>query len=366
MIGGRGRDHDPRAATTPINLRSDTQTLPTAAMRRAMADAELGDEAYREDPTVRLLEDVVASTLAREAALLVLSGTMANLVALLTICQRGDQVFADAGAHVVLNEAGGFASVAGLVLTTVASERGHILPDELERAIPTPAVNHPRPKLLWFEDTHNVAGGTVLPPERFAALMGVARHHGLSTHMDGARLFNAAVALRQPVAALVEGVDSIYIDFTKGLGCPLGSMLVGSRDYIDEARFHRAAVGGGMRQAGVIAAAALVALQAPEEQLAEDHRLARLLAEGLVGISGFTIDPAVVETNIVNVGVGALGTSSQVSALLAEEGLLVSERPPSTIRLVTHRDIDQASVGTALRAAARVSERVHASGQAAR
>lgn len=343
-----------------VNMRSDTQTLPTEEMRRAMADADLGDETYREDPTVRRLEELVASQFQREAAMLVLSGTMANLVALLTLCRHGDEVFADANTHVVLNEAGGFASVAGVVMTAVPSRRGHILHEALEAAIRAPAVNHPRSRLLWFENTHNVAGGTVLPVQQHAALMEVARDRGLATHMDGARIFNAAAAQRVPVASLVGGIDSIYIDFTKGLSCPLGSMLVGDAAYIEEARFHRAAVGGGMRQAGVIAAAALVALTSLTGRLDEDHQRAKWLAERLHEVEGYNIDPDGVETNIVNVGVSQLGSSSEVAAALREEGLLVSERGPNAIRFVTHRGVDDAALAEATNAAERAAIRLRA------
>lgn len=351
--------------TTSVDLQSDTHTLPTEAMRRAMAAAEVGDESSGQDPTVRRLEETVCSMLQREAALFVISGTMANLVAIMTLCRRGDQVFADAGTHVVLNEAGGYASVAGAVITTVPSSRGHILPEKLEDAIPTPAHNHPRPRVLWFEDTHNVAGGTVLPVDQFEALMDVARRRRLLTHMDGARIFNASVALGLPVASLLNGVDSVYVDFTKGLGCPAGSMLVGSADYIAEARFHRAAVGGSMRQAGILAAAALEALRSYGPRLGEDHRLARLLAEGLHAIDGFGVDPSTVDTNIVNVDVSQLGIPAEVAGILAEEGLLVYQRPPSALRLVTHRDVDEVAVNSALAAAERAARRLGSKGRRA-
>jgi len=340
-----------------INLRSDTQTLPTPAMRVAMARAELGDDTYREDPTVRELEALVAERLGMEAALLLLSGTMANLVALLTHCRRSDEIFLDARAHLLLNEAGGLGGVAGVVPTVVASNRGHVLPDALEGAIRSERVQQPRPRLVWIENTHNRAGGTVLDGAGVAAIVAVAQRQRLLVHVDGARLFNAARALRVEPPTLLDGVDSVYVDLTKGLACPLGALLAGSTTFVEEARRNRQLVGGGMRQAGVIAACGLVALRELVERLDDDHARARRLAERLAEIEGIELDVADVETNLVFVGVGQLAAPETVAAALAEEGVLVSTAP-GEIRLVTHLGIDDEAAAFAADACARVAQRL--------
>ena len=341
-----------------INLRSDTQTLPTARMRQAMAEAELGDETYGEVPTVLRLEAMAAERLGTEAALLVISGTMANLVALLTHCRPSDELFVDREAHVLWYESGGFASVAGVVPTMVPSHRGHILAEALEAAVRPANVHYPRARLVWLENTHNRGGGSVMPLADQRAVEAVARRHGLAVHLDGARVFNAAAAQEVEAAQLASGVDSLIVDLTKGLSCPLGALLLGSREFIAEARFHKRVLGGGMRQAGVIAACGIVALEDLVDRLAEDHARARALAERLAAVPGLAVDPATVETNMVYVDVGALGASSDVVAALRADGLLVSDRPPDRIRLVTHLQISDEMVDEAIRRIVHAAERL--------
>lgn len=333
--------------TSVINLRSDTQTLPTPRMREAMATAELGDDTYGEDPTVARFEALVAERLGTEAALLVLSGTMANLIALLVHCKPADELFVDAGAHVVYYESGGLAAVAGVTPTFVESERGHILPDALRAAIRRPNIHYPRPRLVWLENTHNRGAGSVMRLDHQREVEAVARERGLAVHLDGARIFNAAAAQGLDARELVAGVDSAMVDLTKGLSCPLGALLVGSRAFIDEARFRRRLLGGGMRQAGVIAACGLVALEDLVDRTAEDHVSARRLATRLAAIDGLEIDPASVETNMLYVDVSGLGASSAVAAALKAAGVIVSDRPPREIRIVTHHQLTPAMLDEA-------------------
>ena len=344
-------------APAVINLRSDTQTLPTERMRRAMAEAPLGDDTYGEDPTVRRFEEMAAERLGTESAMLVLSGTMANLIALLVHCRPADELFVDAGAHVVYYESGGLTAVAGVTPTYVASERGHLLPEALRAAIRRPNVHYPRPRLVWLENTHNRGAGSVMRLDQQHAVEDVARERGLSVHLDGARVFDAAAAQGLDARDLIAGVDSAMVDLTKGLSCPLGALLVGSAAFIDEARFRRRLVGGGMRQAGVIAACGIVAFEDLLDRSLEDHRSARRLAAGLAAIDGFGVDPDSVETNMVYVDVGALGPSTEVVADLRKAGVIVSDRPPRQIRLVTHLQVTDDLVDAALERIAEVAAR---------
>jgi len=339
-----------------VNLRSDTQTLPTPEMREAMLRSKLGDDTYREDPTVFELEERAAERLGAEAAMLLLSGTMANLVALMTHCRPSDAVFLDDRAHVLLNEAGGLSGVAGAVPTVVASNRGHLKPSALDQAIREPRVQQPRPRLVWLENTHNRAGGTVLEADGVQAIVRIAQQHGLRTHMDGARLFNASTALGVAPSNLLSGVDSVYVDLTKGLCCPLGALLAGSAAFIEEARRNRQVLGGGMRQAGVIAACGIVALSGLVERLGEDHVRARRLAGGLATINGIRVTPAIVETNIVFADVASVGGPARFTDRLADEGVLVSSAPPDLIRFVTHRDVDDAEIEHAIEACRRAAD----------
>lgn len=322
-----------------------------------MAAAELGDDTYFEDPTVQRLEERIAACLGMEASLLVMSGTMANLVALLTLCRPGDEIYADPSAHVLNSEAGGYSAIAGVAPMLLKGTRGHPLPDSLGHAIPGRDVYRPRPRLLWLENTNNRAGGTVMPIAQQRTLVAVAHERSLAIHLDGARLFNAAVSLGTEPRELAEGMDSVYVDLTKGLACPMGALLAGSKNYIDEARYRRRLVGGGMRQAGVIAACGLVALETLVDRLVEDHLLARWLAQRIAEIDGYRIDLDKVDTNIVNVNVSRIGDTGTVVAALREEGLLVTSRPPDMIRIVTHLQITQAMAEDALRVMEQVAQR---------
>jgi threonine aldolase len=338
-----------------IDLRSDTQSHPTAEMRKAMARAKVGDDTFGEDPTVRMLEEKVAGLLGTEAALFLLSGTMANLVALLSHCRPGDELFGDHAAHVLRSEAGGYAALAGVTATAITGEHGHLRANQLRAVFHSPDVHRPRARLLWLENTNNRAGGTVMPMAQHDEVTSTASELGLLVHLDGARLFNAAIALSKPVDRLVRGVDSVYVDLTKGLACPMGSLLAGTTEFIEESRRRRRLVGGGMRQAGVVAACGLVALDQQVDRLSEDHALARWMAERIGELPGWLVHPDQVETNIVNVDVATVGGAEEIAIRLRQEGVLVSQRPPDLIRLVTYLGIDRAMADQAVRAMERVA-----------
>ncbi len=339
-----------------IDLRSDTVTLPTDAMRRAMASAELGDDVYGEDPTVRRLESLAAETTGKEAALLVPSGTMANLISLLTHCGRGDEVILGDQAHIFFYEQGGSAAVGGIHPRTVANRPdGSFDLDAVKAAIRGDDPHFPRTRLIAVENTHNRCSGSPLPPDYLQAVADVATEHGLGVHMDGARIFNAAVALDVPPTALAAPVDSLSFCLSKGLSAPVGSLICGRGAFIRAARRNRKLLGGGMRQAGVIAAAGIVALQEMIGRLAEDHRNARRLAEGVSAMGLAQVDPERVRTNIVYVDLDPAGPSAaETVARLAEEGIRVGATGPRQFRAVTHYGITEADIERALTALARV------------
>ena len=341
-----------------IDLRSDTVTRPTPAMRRAMFEAPVGDDVYGEDPTVNLLEARVAALLGKEAALLVPSGTMGNLISVLSHCGRGDEMLLGDTAHIFLYEQGGSAALGGV--------HPHILPNqpdgtldlaEIEANIRGDNEHFPVTRLVCLENTHNRCGGRVLPVAYVDAVGALAQRHGLRLHVDGARLWNAAVALGLPPARLVAPADSVSVCFSKGLGAPIGSAVVGSRDFIRRARRMRKQVGGGMRQAGVFAAACLVALDEMIERLAEDHANAKLLARGLATIPGLAVDPAAIETNIVYFDVTQPGrTAAQVSAGLAAHSVLINPMATQRLRAVTNYHVTAADVEQVLDAVTAVME----------
>lgn len=333
----------------PINLRSDTQTLPTPAMLEAIATAPLGDDTYDEDPTVARLEALAAERLGTEAALLVPSGHMGNLVALMVHAGPGDEVVLDRDSHVFYYEVGSLASVAGLMPWPLPSRAGCLDPDEVVAAIRERDLHYPRARLLCLENTHNRSGGRVVPVDRHRALCRVAHERGLAVHLDGARIFNAAIAAGVPVTEYTRDVDSVMVCLTKGLSCPLGSLLAGSRAFVQRADEVRRRLGGGMRQAGVIAAPGIVALTTMVDRLVEDHRNARRLAEGIVAIPGLAVDLPAVETNMVYVDHRGTGLpTEEVLRRLAAGGVIGSGRPPHQIRLVTHRHHDAAVIDEAL------------------
>lgn len=342
-----------------IDLRSDTVTLPTTAMRRAMAEAEVGDDVYGEDPTVNRLQEMAAERLGKEAALLVLSGTMGNLVSVLTHCGRGDEVILGEHAHTFINEQGGMAALGGAQPRTLPDfPDGKLDVQEIQTAIRPDNEHYPRTRLICLENTHNAAGGRVLRPEYLKSVGTLARENQLKLHVDGARVFNAAVALGVEASALAADADSLTFCLTKGLSCPVGSVVVGDADFIKEARRNRKVVGGGMRQAGVFAAAGIVALNEMVERLAEDHANARRLAEGLADVRGVACDAGSVETNILFFDLVSKALSpAELAARLREQGVLISGGRSRRIRLVTHYGIEASHVDQTLRAFQRIMEK---------
>lgn len=334
-----------------IDLRSDTVTLPTAAMREAMAKAEVGDDVFGEDPTVNRLEEMAASLTGKEAALFVATGTMANLVALLTHCGRGDEVILGDKAHTFINEVGGMAALGGIHPRAIPNQPdGTLALDNVESAIRGVNVHWPRTRLILNENTHNACSGSPLSPAYMQSVWELAHGREIKTHTDGARIFNAAVALGKPVHEFARYTDSISFCLSKGLGAPAGSLLCGSEEFVREARRNRKMVGGGMRQAGVIASAGIVALESMVDRLAEDHAAAKLFAEGLGEIRGIALNPSLVKTNIVffDLQPGA-PTAPQLAERLAAEGILVIAVGERRIRIVTHYGVGLDDVNTALR-----------------
>ncbi|NIR28146.1 MAG: low-specificity L-threonine aldolase [Gammaproteobacteria bacterium] len=326
-----------------IDLRSDTVTRPTAAMRKAMAEAEVGDDVYGEDPTVNRLQVMAAERLGKEAALLVPSGTQANLVALLTHCQRGDEFLVGEEAHTYRLEGGSAAVLGGIQPQPLAMERdGTIELARIEAAIKPKDDHYPRTRLLWLENTLN---GKVLPLDYLPRARALASRHGLSSHLDGARVFNAAVKLGVPVTAIAVHFDSVSFCLSKGLGAPVGSLLCGPRDFVERARRWRKVAGGGMRQAGVLAAAGIVALESHVERLSEDHANAAMLAEGLAEVEEMQVDPAAVQTNMVFAYPGP-DRGEALLRYLKERGIVVNQRHP--IRFVTHLDVGAEDVRTTI------------------
>ncbi|MBK8231310.1 MAG: aminotransferase class I/II-fold pyridoxal phosphate-dependent enzyme [Candidatus Eisenbacteria bacterium] len=342
--------------TGAADFRSDTITRPTPAMRQAMAGAEVGDDVFGEDPTVRLLEEQVAARLGQEAGLFVPSGTMGNEIAVCVHTRPGDEVILEATAHIFLYEGGAPAFLAGVQCLPLVGTRGLFDRRQLEEVLHSDDAHYPRSRLVAFENTHNRGGGRVLPQAALDDLCALAHERGLATHLDGARLWNAAIATGRPLAELAHPFDSISVCFSKGLGAPVGSVLSGSRAFIAEARRVRKKLGGGMRQVGILAAGALHALEHHFERLAEDHARARRLAEALADLPGLCIDPASVETNIVILELTpeAPPPARWLDALRAE-GVLAVAFGPRGIRLITHLDLDDAAIRHATSAFARVA-----------
>lgn len=342
-----------------VDLRSDTVTLPTPAMRQAMFDAPLGDDVYGEDPTINRLESIAAEHLGKEAALFVPSGTMANLVCLLAHCDRGDEAIMGHKAHTFLFEAGSSAAVGGIHPCTVPNQPDGTLDlGEVEAAIRDPGNDHyPRSRLICLENSHNRCGGAVLTPAYMAQVRDVADRHGLSMHLDGARLFNAAVALDVSASVLARDADSVSCCLSKGLAAPVGSLVCGSAQFVRRARRQRKMLGGGMRQAGVLAAAGIVALETMTERLSEDHITAQQLANGLAGLPGILLDPKTVQTNIVifEMAPGALSPVELVGAL-AMRGVKFGAIGGQRLRAVTHCDVGPEDIEYALSATRQVLE----------
>ncbi len=323
----------------PIDLRSDTVTRPTAAMRAAMAAAEVGDDVYGEDPTVARLEARAAEIFGREAALFVPSGTMGNQIAVRMLTEHGQEVICESRAHIADWEMAMVAAFSGCMVRAVRAERGILTWKHIEPAIAPRIYSCAQTGLICLENTHNMAGGTVTPPETLQAILAGAAGAGIPVHLDGARIFNAAQALGLHVAPLTRGLTSVMFCLSKGLCAPVGSMLVASRERIERARIFRKALGGGMRQAGVLAAAGLVALEAMTGRLQEDHDNARLLAEDLASLRQVEIDLASVQTNIVLFRLRGEGDAELLIAALRTRGILASTVGPHAVRLVTHHDV---------------------------
>ena len=335
-----------------VELRSDTKTKPTLAMREAMFAAEVGDDVSGEDPTVNRLEELAAEMLGKEAALFVASGTMGNLVSVLTHCGRGEEVILGESSHIFVNEAGGMSALGGIFPHIIPNQPdGTLRLEEIESAIRAENIHFPRTRLICLENTHNRCYGAALTPEYTAAVAALAKRHGLLLHLDGARIFNAAVALGVDVRELAQGCDSLNLCLSKGLSAPVGSIICGDRDFIARARRTRKMVGGGMRQAGIIAAAGIVALETMVERLAEDHANARRLAEGIAGIAGIATEPARVMTNILYIDLTDRRFSDEeFLKRLAARGVRLSHTGPARFRMLTHYGITAGDIDAALTA----------------
>jgi threonine aldolase len=335
-----------------VDLFSDTVTRPTAAMRRFMCEAEVGDEQLREDPTVNLLQEMVAELLGKEAALFLPSGTMCNQVAFAVHCRSGDEILLQEQAHPLLYEVGGAAALIGAVLRPLAGPGGLYTAEQVRQAIRPPAYYMPRTRVVSVEQTSNVAGGICWPLQQIEAVCNAAHAAGLVAHMDGARLLNAVVASGTPAARFAAHFDSVWIDLSKGLGAPMGAVLAGSRDFIEESWRYKQRFGGALRQAGIVAAAGVYALRYHVDRLAQDHERARALAEGLAQIPGIQLDPERVQTNIVIFDVAATGiTGDEFGARALGQGVRFSVLGPTIVRGVTHLDIPTDGVERALMAA---------------
>ncbi len=337
-----------------IDLRSDTVTHPTPAMREAMAKAEVGDDVFGEDPTVRRLESLAAELMGKEAAVFVASGTMGNLSCLLAHCARADEAIVGSESHVLHYEVAGAAGLGGIQLRPVPNDDSGMLDlNALAGAMRAQNIHMPRTALVCLENTHNRCSGAVLSPEQTAEIAKIAHRHGAAVHLDGARIFNAAVALGLPAAELAGEVDSVTFCLSKGLSAPVGSLVCGSADFVARARKARKMLGGGMRQAGVIAAAGIVALETMIGRLAEDHENAQLLAKGLAQVPGIRIDPERVQSNIV---VFTVDDGVAFQQRLRKAGVLTTAFGPTRVRMVTHHGIDGADVEEALARVRRLAE----------
>ncbi|HEX3472861.1 MAG TPA: GntG family PLP-dependent aldolase [Silvibacterium sp.] len=337
-----------------IDLRSDTVTKPTAAMRAAMASAEVGDDVYAEDPTVNLLEARAAEVFGREAAIFVPTGTMGNQIAIRLHTQPGQEVVCEARAHIVDWEMAMTAAFSGCQLRTVFAERGIVTWQHIEQTYRKGSDHRAGTGLFALENTHNMAGGTVTPVEIYEEIWGCASAMGIPVHLDGARIFNAATALNIPVADLTAGFSSVMFCLSKGLAAPVGSMLVGSRRFIERARLVRKMLGGGMRQAGVLAAAGLIALEEMPKRLPEDHANARYLAENLAELDQVEIDLSTVQTNIVIFTVRGYVDPTPMLDQLRKRGVIAGTAADYQIRFVTHKDVDRAACEEAARITAEI------------
>jgi threonine aldolase len=328
---------------TMIDLRSDTVTKPSPAMRQAMAEAEVGDDVYLEDPTVNRLQARAAEIFGREAGLFVPSGSMGNLTCIMAQTSRGQEVVCEAAGHIYNYEMASMCALGGVLPRVLPAENGIMTWEQIARAVREKAYYRPQTGLVALENTHNMAGGTVYPTALAQEICKRAHEVGLKVHLDGARIFNAAVYLGEDVAEITRNFDSVQFCLSKGLGAPIGSMIVGSKDFIERCRVIRKMLGGGMRQVGVVAAAGLVALEEGPKLLPVDHENAQILAKGLAKIPGVQIDPAKVQTNIVIFDVGKTRLSApQLVDKLSQRKVLTGAVDETRIRVVTHRDVSRA------------------------
>jgi threonine aldolase len=333
-----------------IDLRSDTVTKPSKAMRQAMAEAEVGDDVYLEDPTVNRLQSRAAEIFGREAGLFVPSGSMGNLTCIMAQAARGEEVICEAAGHIYNYEMASMCALGGVLPRVIPTTNGILHWEQIATAIREKAYYRPQSVLVALENTHNMAGGTVYPTALANQICERAHEAGLRVHLDGARVFNAAVYLDEPVAEITKNFDSVQFCLSKGLGAPVGSMIVGSKDFIERCRVIRKTLGGGMRQVGVLAAAGLVALEEGPKLLPMDHENAQLLAQGLAEIPGIQIDPKTVQTNIVIFDVGrARFGASQFVEKLTQRKVLTGAVDATRVRVVTHRDVSRADCEQAVR-----------------
>ncbi|ACM23118.1 L-allo-threonine aldolase [Thermotoga neapolitana DSM 4359] len=331
-----------------IDLRSDTVTKPTEEMRKAMAQAEVGDDVYGEDPTVNELEKLAAKIFGKEDALFVPSGTMGNQVSIMAHTQRGDEVILEANSHIFWYEVGAMAVLSGVMPHPVAGKNGVMDPDDVKKAIRPDNVHFPRTSLITIENTHNRSGGRVIPLENMKEIYSIAKEFGINVHVDGARIFNASVATGIPAKEYARYADSVMFCLSKGLCAPVGSVVVGDSEFIKRARKARKMLGGGMRQAGVLAAAGIIALTKMVDRLKEDHENARFLAMKLREI-GYQVNPEDVETNMVILRTDNLRVNASVFLKeLEENGVLASSLSDTEIRLVTHKDVSRSQIEDAL------------------
>lgn len=338
-----------------IDLRSDTVTKPTEEMRKAMYTADVGDDVYREDPTVRELEEAAADILGKEAALFVTSGTQGNQIAVLTHCRPGQELLLEEESHIFYYESGAVAALAGVQTRTIPGLRGAMDPHDVLNAIRTEDIHFPETGLICLENTHNRAGGAVIPVENMKAIYSIAQANKVPVHLDGARLFNAAAAAGVDVKEFAKNTDTVQICLSKGLGAPVGSIIAGDAEFITTARKWRKRLGGGMRQAGVIAAPGLIALTKMKDRLGEDQWNARILAEAIESIPGMKLarEP---ETNIVVADVAGLNITSDVFVeRLRSEGVISGTFGPTFVRFVTHYDVSEDQIQEAIEAIAKVA-----------
>jgi threonine aldolase len=339
-----------------VDLRSDTLTLPTPEMREAMARAEVGDDVWGEDPTVQRLEALAAARLGKEAAVFVASGTMGNLVSLVAHTHAGQEVVLDLDSHIYNYEVAGGTIVGNVQMRPVKTERGFLTPSQVEESLRPANIHIPQTGLVCLENTHNRHGGTCCTPEEIAAVAEVAHGAGVPVHLDGARLFNAAVALKRAPHEFARHVDSVTFCVSKGLAAPIGSVVCGSADFVGRARRVRKMVGGGMRQAGIVAAAGVVALERMVDRLAEDHVNARTLAETVATLPGLSVDLASVQTNIVIIRVSrgeraeSIKATERLVAGCAARKVKIHAMGPTAIRCVTHKDVDAEDIRRAIEA----------------